>query len=128
MQPGADLIIGIPLKFIRLYGGAGLCVPLMFYNYTGQDKISGTTSPNSIGTSGALGYNTFLGFRWLITNRFNIFLEDRFTNLLTPLVIKNSAIGNSASSQGAGYYNSSITFKSLNSNRIIAGVGFAWGD
>ncbi len=127
MQPGADLIAGIPLKFIRLYGGAGLCVPLMFYNYTAHDTTSGAYTPNSIGTSGALAYNTFLGFRWLITNRFNIFLEDRFTNLLTPLVIKNSAVASSGP-QGAGYYNGSVTFKSLNSNRIVAGVGFAWGD
>ena len=121
MQPGADLIAGIPLKFIRLYGGAGLCVPLMFYNYTAHDITSGAYTSNSLGTSGALGYNTFLGARWLITNGFNIFIEDRFTDLLTPLVIKNSYYS-------GGYYNGSVTFKSLNSNRIVAGVGFAWGD
>lgn len=126
LQPGADIIAGIPLKFIRLYGGAGLCVPLMFYNYTAHDITSGAYTPNSVGTSGALGYNTFLGVRWLITNGFNIFLEDRFTDLLTPLIIKNSALASSGP-QGAGYYNGSVTFKSLNSNRIVAGVGFAWG-
>jgi hypothetical protein len=126
LQPGADLIAGIPLRFIRLYGGIGLCTPIMFYNYTGYDRTSNTYSPNSVGASGALGYNTFLGLRWLITNHINIFLEDRFTDLLTPLVIKNSALAGSGP-QGAGYYDSSITFKSLNSNRIVAGVGFAWG-
>jgi len=126
LQPGADLIAGIPLRFFRLYGGAGLCVPLMFYKYTAHDITSVAYTPNSIGTSGALGYNTFLGVRWLITNGFNIFLEDRFTDLLTPLVIKNSANASSGP-QGAGYYNGSVTFKSLNSNRIVAGVGFAWG-
>ena len=123
LQPGGDLIVGIPLRFIRLYGGAGLCVPMMFYDYTSFDNAASpfTYTPHSTGVSGALGYNAFFGGRWLISNRFNIFLEDRFTNLFTPLTIKNSFY-----SAATGGWNSSFTFKTLNSNRIVAGVGFAW--
>jgi hypothetical protein len=123
LQPGIDVMAGIPLRFVRLYGGAGLCTPIMFYNYTGFNNVGSpyTYTPNSTGASGALGYNLFAGGRWLISNHFNLFLEDRFTNLFTPLVIKNSFY-----STATGGYDSSFTFKTLNSNRVVAGVGFAW--
>lgn len=121
IQPGVDLIAGIPLRFVRLYGGAGLCTPLMSYTYTSFNFTNNTYSPNTPGLSGALGYNLFVGGRWLISNHFNLFMEDRFTNLITPLVIKNSVYS------GTGNFtDSSFTFKTLNSNRIVAGVGFSW--
>jgi hypothetical protein len=121
IQPGVDVIAGIPLRFLRLYGGAGLCTPIMFYNYTGFDNSASpyTYTPNSTGASGALGYNLFAGGRVLISNHFNLFLENRFTNLITPMVIKNGYY------TGNGY-NSSFTFKTLNSDRIVAGLGFSW--
>ena len=125
-QPGGDFIVGIPLRFIRLYGGVGLSVPIMFYKYTSYDANANTYSPDAMGSSAALAYNSFLGARWLISNNFNIFLEDRFTDLFTPLVIKNSYYSD-PSHGNLGIEDSSFTLKSLHSNRVVFGVGFAWG-
>lgn len=121
LQPGADLMVGVPLKFVRLYGGFGLTTPIMFYNYTAYDQASNTVTPNTGGASMALGYNLFIGARWLITNHFNMFVEDRFSSLLTSMTIKNSFYNSTY-----GYYNSSFTYNNLDANRVVIGLGYAW--
>ena len=121
LQPGADLMIGVPLKFVRLYGGFGLTTPIMFYNYTSYDRAANTIDPNASGSSMALGYNLFIGARWLISDHFNMFIEDRFSSLLTSMVVKNSFYNSTY-----GYYNSSFTYNNLDANRIVFGLGYAW--
>lgn len=121
LQPAADLIMGIPLKFFRLYGGAGLTTPIMFYDYTGYDRSTNTIDPNSTGSSMSVGYNLFFGLRWLLTGRFNMFIEDRFSGLFSPMTIKNSFYD-----PANGFYDSSFTFNNIKSNRVVMGLGFQW--
>ena len=121
LQPGGDLILGIPLRFFRLYGGAGLTAPMMFYDYTSYNAQSNTINPNTTGVSMALGYNLFMGARWLISDHFNMFIEDRFSSLFTPMVIKNSFYD-----AANGFYNASFTLDNLDANRIVVGLGYSW--
>ncbi len=120
VQPGGDLIVGIPVRFLRLYGGAGLNIPIMFYDYQAV-SASGSTTNSNIGASATLGYDLFFGARWLVTNNFNLFLEDRFSGIFMPIAVKDSVLAANGSVD-----NGTLVINSLNSNAIVAGIGFAW--
>ena len=121
-QPGVQFLVGLPLRYFRAYAGYGLVFPLMFYNYASQD-LSGTVTPNSMGVSGAVGGDFIFGGRWLITKHLNLMIEDRVQTLYTPLVIKNSYVDPATGT----FYNSSFTYKTLNANQLLIGIGYAWG-
>ena len=121
LQPGADAIVGIPFRIFRLYGGAGLNVPIMFYDYETYDK-STNTAGNGVGASATIGYDLFFGARWLVTNNFNLFIEDRFGGIFAPIAVKDSVLANGAS----GVTNGTLVINSLNSNAIVAGLGFSF--
>ena len=120
VQPGGDFILGIPLRFLRLYGGAGLNIPIMFYNYQTYDKSTNTTG-TGVGSSATLGYDFFFGGRFLLTEHFNLFLEDRFSGILMPIAAKDSVLAANGTVN-----NSTLVINSLNSNAIVGGIGFAW--
>lgn len=123
-QPGVDFMVGVPLRYFRLYAGYGLITPIMFYNYTAFDKTSNTFTTGATGSSGAIGQHFLIGGRWFITKRLNLLVEDRIQSLFTPLVIKTGV----ENQQHNTYVNSSFTFKDLPANQLLVGVGFAWGD
>jgi len=120
VQPGVDAIVGIPVRFLRLYGGAGLNVPIMFYDYQAVNS-AGTTTNSNVGASATMGYDLFFGARWLVTNNVNFFLEDRFGGIFMPIAIKDSVRAADGSVD-----NGTLVINSLNSNAIVAGIGFAW--
>lgn len=121
LQPGGDLIVGVPLRFVRLYGGAGLNIPIMFYNYEAFSASQNTMGP-AVGTSATVGYDLFFGGRFLLTEHFNLFLEDRFSGIFMPITAKDSVVNNT----GTGVTNGTLVINSLNSNAIVGGIGFAW--
>ena len=120
LQPGGDLILGIPLRFLRLYGGAGLNMPIMFYDYQTYDKSTNSTS-QGVGSSATLGYDFFFGGRILLTEHFNLFLEDRFSGIFMPIAAKDSVLASNGE-----VTNGTLVINSLNANAIVGGIGFAW--
>ena len=125
-QPGAQIIFGIPLRYIRGYVGYGLMFPVMFYKYSALDMTTGYITPNTLGVSGAVGNQFIFGGRWLITKRLNIFVEDRIQMLFTPMVIKNS-YGTDINKTNPNFIDSSVTFKNLKANHLLLGMGFSFG-
>ena len=123
VQPGVQVLLGVPLRYARAYVGYGLVVPLMFYNYDSYDVSSNSLKPQQTGTSGALGQNFIFGGRWFITKRLNLMVEDRIQTLLTPMVIKTSVY----SPNDHNFFDSSFTMKKLNANQLLIGIGFTWG-
>lgn len=122
-QPGADFLVGVPLKYFRAYAGYGLIFPIMFYNYTAFNRSQNTLTYDSLGASGAVGGQFLLGGRWFITKRLNLMVEDRIQSLYSPLVIKTTVENNARTE----FFDTSYTFKNLPANQFLIGVGFAWG-
>ena len=123
IQPGIQMLVGVPLRYARAYVGYGLVVPIMFYNYDSYDPITKIVTPHKLGTSGAVGQNLIIGGRWFITKRLNLMIEDRVQTLFTPMVIKNSYYV----PDGKYFVDSSFTMKALNANQLLIGLGFTWG-
>jgi len=120
VQPGGDFIVGVPLRIVRLYGGVGLNIPMLFYDYQTYDASTNTTG-TGVGASATIGYDLFFGARWLVTNNMNIFIEDRFGWIFMPIAAKDSVLG-----ANGDVVNGTLVLNSLNSNAIVAGLGFAF--
>ncbi len=119
-QPAFDVVAGIPLKIFRFYGGAGLTLPLI-------SEIGGHSSLTT-------GYETFFGARVLITNDFNVFVENRISDIFThSFQFSNNnyndncnygyACGSSSESYTA-QGTTSATVANLRSNMILFGLGW----
>ena len=128
-QPGVELLAGVPLRHVRLYGGVGLIFPMMFYSFSGQD-VDGTIMNNPAGMTMSTGGEVIVGGRWIISKRLNLFVEQRWQKLFSPMVIKNSySWADSASADVPSYHrDSSFTIDDLQSSRLLIGMGFAWGE
>jgi hypothetical protein len=123
-QPGVQVIAGVPLRHVRLYAGAGLIMPIVMYNYTAYDPTTDNAPYSTSGMSATLGGQFLFGGRWLITKKLNLFVEDRVQKIFSPLAIKNSY----GDTNNMVFHDETFTFQDLNSNQIVFGMGYAWGN
>lgn len=80
MVPGMNLLVGVPLKFVRLYGGAGPGLFISMYSFT-LKNAAGRETGSVTATDAKLGYNAFFGGDVFISKHWSAFLEAKFSEV-----------------------------------------------
>lgn len=75
MGLGANLIVGVPLKFARPYFGVGPALFMAFHT----NKFTGETPTTSMDAK--LGYNAFFGTDFFLSRAFSVFVEGKLSQV-----------------------------------------------
>lgn len=79
MGMGANLIVGVPLKFARPYFGIGPALFMAFHTIKFDDGFGNVTSASSMDAK--LGYNAFFGADFFLTRAFSVFAEGKLSQV-----------------------------------------------
>lgn len=79
MVPGVNLLVGVPLKFARVYGGIGPGMFMSFYTFT--MKSAGRVTGYATAMDTKIGYNAFVGSDFFIARRWSIFVEAKYSEV-----------------------------------------------
>lgn len=80
MVPAVNFLIGVPLKFARIYGGIGPGLFVSFYSFTMKNaagKVTGTASASDA----KFGYNALAGADFFISRRWSVFVEGKVSEV-----------------------------------------------
>jgi opacity protein-like surface antigen len=111
--PAVNLIVGVPLKFFRVYGGVGPGLFMSIYDFT----LKGTNTTSHVTAFDTkIGYNAFFGADFFISKHVSAFVEGKYSQVdgltFTP-----------APSQIGGR-NLTERYNSLKTQRVAVGASY----
>lgn len=114
MVPGFNLLVGVPLKFARVYAGIGPGMFMSFYTFT--MKSGGRVTGYATAMDTKIGYNAFLGSDFFISRNWSVFVEAKYSEV-------NDLAFTPASSQVGGR-KVTDTYDSIKTQRLAIGGSY----
>lgn len=112
--PAVNLLIGVPLKFARVYGGIGPGLFMSMYSLTIKSGSAVTGYATAFDTK--IGYNAFFGSDFFISQHWSAFVEGKYSQV--------DGLAFSPSSSQTGGRHITETFKSLVTQRLAVGASY----
>ena len=116
MVPGVNLLVGVPLKFARVYGGIGPGMFMSFYTFTMRNRIGGPATGYATAMDTKIGYNAFVGADVFIARHWSVFVEGKYSEV-------NDLAFTPAPSQVGGR-NITDTYSSIKTQRLAIGGSY----
>ena len=77
--PGVNLLVGIPVKFFRIYGGVGPGLFASYYTFTFSE---GTANERKITANVTkIGVNAFAGVDFFVSTHISVFVEGKYSKV-----------------------------------------------
>lgn len=115
MVPGFNLLVGVPLKFARVYGGIGPGIFMSFYDFTMKNS-AGRETGHATAADVKIGYNALFGADFFLAQHWSVFVEGKYSQ------VDNLAF--SPASSQVGGRRITDTYSSIKTQRLAVGASY----